>query len=92
MEATNNSLSTSFPSQPSSSGPGYETYSRSSPSDNFVYEEDYQDVDEVVNIKQEPAEVPEFSWNNMHLMDHNLPPIKTEVEPFAGMFATFFKI
>lgn len=88
-----NSLPASFPLHPTSSGPGYETYSRSSPSDNFVYEEDYQDLDdEVINIKTEPTEAPDFDWNDMRgmdHMDHNLPHIKTEVEPYAGMFSSY---
>lgn len=89
----NNSLPGSFPLHPSSSGPGYETYSRSSPSDNFVYEEDYQDLDdEVINIKTEPTEGPDFDWNDMRGMDHNLPHIKTEVEPYAGRFSSYKKL
>lgn len=76
------------------------TYSRSSPSDNFVYEEDYQDLDdEEITIKQEPQEVPEFNWTNIHSNGPAVPPIKKETQfdhlqedPFPGKLATLIFI
>lgn len=34
-----------------------------------------------VSVKQEP---PDFSWTNIRGIDHNLPPLKNEMEPFVG--------